>query len=214
MTFSSPFGRPAGPGRPKDLAKREAILTAARGLFFSKGLDGVGIEEIARAADVSKMTVYANFGDKTAIFSAVVAAEAQRMTAALDQLPGEARDLEQRLVASGTALLTFLTSPEIVAFERLLIAEATRHPELARAMIEAGPRFGHRKLAAQIDAATRMGLLDVADPLKAAEQLTSLWRGRLHLECQLGVRKTPTVREVDQHVREGVEMFLRCYQRA
>lgn len=214
MMESTPLGRSAGPGRPKDLAKREAILTAARALFFSKGLEAVGIEEIARAADVSKMTVYAHFGDKTAIFSAVVAAEAQRMTAVLDQLPGQARDLEQRLVAFGSALLTFLTSPELVAFERLLIAEATRHPELARAMIEAGPRFAHRKLADQLDAATGLGLLDVTDPMKGAEQLTSLWRGRLHLECQLGVRPTPTVREVEQHVREGVEMFLRSYRRA
>lgn len=201
-----------GPGRPKDPAKRAAILTAARGLFFSNGVEGVGMEEIARRAKVSKMTVYGHFRDKAAILSAIVGAEARRMTSALDQMPGDPRNLEQRLIAFGTALLTFLTSPEMLAFERLLMAQAARHPDLARAMIEAEPRFGHQKLAEHLAEATARGQLAIAAPTTAAEQLTSLWKGFLYLECQLGVRPTPSSAEIERHVREGVAMFMRSYR--
>ncbi|WP_175492607.1 TetR/AcrR family transcriptional regulator [Methylocapsa palsarum] len=207
-----PQDRAAGPGRPKDLAKRDAILAAARALFFSRGVEGVGIEEIARRANVSKMTVYGHFRDKAAILSAIVAAEAARMTSVLDEMPGEPRNLEQRLVAVGTALMTFLTSPELLAFERLLMSEAARRPDLASAMLEAGPRFGHRKLAEQLAAATTRGDLAIRHPVVAAEQLTSLWKGFLYLECQLGVRPSPTAEEIHRHVTEGVAMFLRSYR--
>jgi TetR/AcrR family transcriptional repressor of mexJK operon len=209
-----PQDRAAGPGRPKDLAKREAILAAARALFFSKGVEGVGIEEIARRANVSKMTVYGHFRNKAAILSVIVAAEAARMTSVLDEMPGESRNLEQRLAAFGTALMTFLTSPEMLAFERLLMSEAARHPDLASAMLDAGPRFGHRKLAQQLAAATAHGELAVRDPVRAAEQLTSLWKGVLYLECQLGARPTPSAAEIERHVKEGVEMFMRSYRPA
>jgi TetR/AcrR family transcriptional repressor of mexJK operon len=205
-------GDKAGPGRPKDPAKREAILQAARALFLGKGFSAVGIEEIARQANVSKMTVYGHFHDKAAILSAIVGAEARRMTSALDVLPGDPRNLEQRLVSFGTALVAFLTSPEMLAFERLLMAEASRHPDLARAVIEAGPRFGHRKLAEQLAAAAAQGELAIDAPILAAQQLTSLWKGFFYLECQLGVRPTPGPDDIERHVREGVDMFMGCYR--
>lgn len=212
VTRGAPQDRAAGPGRPKDLAKRDAILAAARALFFSRGVEGVGIEEIARRANVSKMTVYGHFHDKAAILSAIVAAEATRMTSVLDEMPGEPRNLEQRLAAFGTALMTFLTSPEMLAFERLLLSEAARHPDLASAMLEAGPRFGHRKLAEQLAAATAHGELAIAAPVTAAEQLTSLWKGFFYLECQLGARPSPASAEIERHVKEGVAMFMRSYR--
>jgi TetR/AcrR family transcriptional repressor of mexJK operon len=157
------------------------------------------------------MTVYSRFRDKAAILSAIVSAQAIRITAALDLLPGDMRNLEQRLVAFGTALLTFLTSAEMLAFERLIMAQAIRHPDLAKAMIEAGPRFGHQKLAEHLAAATAQGELAIKEPIIAAEQLTALWKGNLYLECQLGVRPTPTSGEIEQHVREGVAMFMQSY---
>ncbi len=36
----------AGPGRPKDLAKREAILNAARLLFLGNGYEGSSMERL------------------------------------------------------------------------------------------------------------------------------------------------------------------------
>ena len=46
MSTGSPTPRPT-PGRPKDLAKRTAILDAAMRLFSEQGFDGVSMDQIA-----------------------------------------------------------------------------------------------------------------------------------------------------------------------
>jgi TetR/AcrR family transcriptional repressor of mexJK operon len=65
--LETPPGKLA-PGRPKDLAKRAAILDAAKQMFTQHGFDGVSMDQIAAAAGVSKLTVYSHFGDKEALF--------------------------------------------------------------------------------------------------------------------------------------------------
>ena len=64
--------RPAGPGRPKDPSKRQAILDAARQMFTAQGFDGASMDQIAAEAGVSKLTVYSHFGDKETLFGEVV----------------------------------------------------------------------------------------------------------------------------------------------
>jgi AcrR family transcriptional regulator len=46
---------------------RLAVLAAATRLFAEKGWSGTGMREVARAAEVSVETVYANFGSKGAL---------------------------------------------------------------------------------------------------------------------------------------------------
>ena len=45
------------PGRPTDLAKREAILRTAGRSFFDVGFAATSIEQVAADAGVSKVTV-------------------------------------------------------------------------------------------------------------------------------------------------------------
>lgn len=47
-----------------DLKPRERILEAACELFGRRGVSGVGVDEIATAADSNKMTLYRHFGSK------------------------------------------------------------------------------------------------------------------------------------------------------
>ena len=49
--------RGPGPGRPKDLGKRAAILGAAKEMFLDLGFNGVSMDGIAARAGVSKLTV-------------------------------------------------------------------------------------------------------------------------------------------------------------
>ncbi len=52
---------------------RDEILAAARAEFAQYGLAGARVDRIARAAAASKERLYAHFGDKNALFRAVVA---------------------------------------------------------------------------------------------------------------------------------------------
>ena len=51
--------------------KGEAVLASARRLFLEKGYEATTVDEIARAAHVSKATVYSNFSDKPAVLAAL-----------------------------------------------------------------------------------------------------------------------------------------------
>ena len=71
-----PFDRPfIRPGRPEDIAKREAIIKAAHALFASQPFDLVTMEAVAARAGVSKMTVYSHFRDKETLFETIVAGD-------------------------------------------------------------------------------------------------------------------------------------------
>jgi AcrR family transcriptional regulator len=52
--------------------RRESILSAAQGLFASKGFHGVSIDEIARAVNVSPAILYRHFDSKQTLYAAVL----------------------------------------------------------------------------------------------------------------------------------------------
>ena len=69
----------ANRGRPKDPAKRAAILEAAKTLFLAGGFSGTSMDAVAKEAGVSKLTVYSHFSDKETLFSAAIEAKCQNM---------------------------------------------------------------------------------------------------------------------------------------
>src|SRR6202008_3760949 len=60
------------PAPEDDSAKRRQILDGAHKVFMELGFDGASMGEIARAAGVSKGTLYVYFADKSALFAAIV----------------------------------------------------------------------------------------------------------------------------------------------
>lgn len=205
--------RPAGsPGRPKDPGKRAAILAAARALFMEQGLGAVTMEAVAAAARVSKVTVYGHFGDKGALFGAVIANETERMAEALAAFEASGTRLADALVPFGTQLLTFLTSPSIRACDRLMTAEAHRHPDLAAQFFAAGPGRIWAALARLIEGAARRGEVAVTDPRRAAEDLVAVWLGMMIMELRLALRPAPEPAEIAERARHGVAMFMACHR--
>ena len=59
----------------EDSAKRRQILAGASKVFMDLGFDGASMGEIARAAGVSKGTLYVYFADKNRLFEAIVEEE-------------------------------------------------------------------------------------------------------------------------------------------
>jgi len=60
------------PQRRNPLATRQKLLTAARREFANSGLAGARVDEIAARAGVNKQLVYHYFGDKDALYLAVL----------------------------------------------------------------------------------------------------------------------------------------------
>ncbi len=55
----------------RSAATREALVTAGRSLFASRGFSDVGTEELVRKAAVTRGALYHHFVDKTELFAAV-----------------------------------------------------------------------------------------------------------------------------------------------
>src|SRR5690606_23092320 len=134
-TLSTP-----GPGRPKDPAKREAILAAAQVLFLSNGYESSSMDAIAAEAGVSKLTLYSHFGDKEALFCAAVKATCEtRLPRRLFQL-ADGASIEQVLLEITRAFHALVNSPESIGLHRVMVTMATQNPELVRLFFDAGPQ--------------------------------------------------------------------------
>ena len=198
-------------GRPKDQTKRNAIVNAARGLFFTRGFAATTLEAVAEAANVSKVTVYGHFGDKAGVFEAVVQAIASRIEAGFAVESAPEADLAGTLMAFGRALMHEIMSAEMMNFERHMSGELVQHPELARRFFEAGPGYMRAKLAKIIAEAHDRKQIKVDDPVIAANDLCGLWQGFSRPEALFGVANAPSADEIQQRVAHGVTLFLKAY---
>lgn len=197
------------PGRPRDEAKRAAILDASWQLFLAHGVEAVSIDRIAAAAGVAKMTVYARFSDKRALFHAGVLRETQRIEAAQQAGLAAAEDASLRsvLVAFGTALMTFLNSSAAVDFYGSLAGELRRDPALARLFHEAGPGRTLANLTAILQGPLASELA-IADPAGAAETLFGMWQGSSNFRLLLGIDPPGAGPALAARVEQMVDQFL------
>src|SRR5271163_5167751 len=62
----------AAPLAAEDSAKRRQIVEGARKIFLAQGFDAASMSDIARAAGVSKGTLYVYFDNKEQLFQAIV----------------------------------------------------------------------------------------------------------------------------------------------
>jgi TetR/AcrR family transcriptional regulator len=67
----SPTGKPARRARNPELTRRD-ILVAAREEFVEYGLDGARVDRIAERANANKRLLYHYFGNKEALYAAVL----------------------------------------------------------------------------------------------------------------------------------------------
>jgi TetR/AcrR family transcriptional regulator len=73
MTKAKARRRRGGPHKGADSsATRRAVLAAAAIAFSHRGFDGVGVDDIARAAGVNKAMIYYHFKDKLALYRHIV----------------------------------------------------------------------------------------------------------------------------------------------
>ena len=213
--LAQPAQKPAGPGRPKDLGKRAAILEAAKRLFTAHGFDGASMDQIAAEAGVSKLTVYSHFGDKESLFSAAVRAKCEEMLPSAlfeaDELEGSLRD---QLTAIADAFFTLVTSTESLAMHRMMTvmpADADNH---ARELFwQAGPQRVKDGFGEFLRHRIERGDLFIDDVPRAAAQFFCLLKGELHTQLLCGLCNRPAKGEVRQHIAATVDLFLRAYGR-
>ena len=202
----------SGPGRPKDPAKRKAILEAAKNLFLRKGYDGSSMDAIASEAGVSKLTVYSHFTDKETLFSAAVKAKCEeQLPELLFELPADV-SIEKVLLNIGRHFHQLINSRESIELHRVMVAMANQDQKLSRMFYEAGPQQVLREMTGLLSQAQQAGLLAIDNPLNAAEHFFCLIKGGHNFRLLIGCSPPLEGEEAELHVREVVELFMRAYR--
>lgn len=203
----------ASPGRPKDMAKRAAILDAAERMFLQHGYEGVSMDQIAAEAGVSKLTVYSHFGDKDALFAEAARSycERQMPTSAFD--PDPTVPLRDRLMTLGRAFFSMISSPQAVAGHRMLCTPQMIEKRLAQLFWESGPQRVQDKFSALLERRIAAGDLEIDDVPLASAQFFALLKGephqRLVFGCCAQAGVDPEAQEA--HIAASVDLFLRAY---
>ena len=205
-------------GRVQTTAKkRAAVLEAAAKVFLSGGYLGASMDAIADLAGVSKQTVYTYFSNKEALFAAMASALSNEANDRVHNNVaefGEDDDLEGYLVGYAVRQLEVVLTPRILQLRRLVIGEVGRFPELGAALYAGGPGRAIASLAATFERLADRGALSVRDPLLAATQFNWLiMSAPLNRTMLLGDGAIPSSKELREHAREGVRMFLAAYSR-
>lgn len=196
-------------GRSPDPAKDEAILEGARACFFDDGFGATTIERVAAHAGVSKVTVYKRFVDKEALFEAVVRHEMARMETAFQNWPFADGSLVERLNAYGSILLRFLFSTEHMLLDRMLAHDLKHSPDMARRFFDVGPGACRAQMARMLGEAHARGEIAIDDPLLAAADLFSLWKGFIDKELEFKVLTLVSGQDIDTRVQRGTRLFMK-----
>ena len=195
----------------EESSKRRQILDGARRVFMDLGFDGASMGEIAKAAGVSKGTLYVYFSDKNALFEAIVEEVGSIHTAStLDLDPNE--DLVVTLDRFGMAYMTMLCQPQGGSAIRTVMAIAERKPEIGRRYYGFIVSGWISKLASYLKAQAADGKVAIEDYELAATQFMLSCQATLFLPFVFQAHPAPPRERIAAVVQSAIRMFCAAYQ--
>jgi len=199
------------PPAADDSAKRRQIVEGAREIFLAQGFDAASMSDIARAAGVSKGTLYVYFANKEQLFEAIVQEQCVVHAEGVFDLDPNDRDVEATLTRLGTTYVEMLCRPDKASALRIVMAIADRMPEIGKLFYETGPAVGIAKLAAYLRAQNDAGVLAVDDLDIAACQFMEACKATLFVPVLFNFRAAPEPEAIQRVVGVAVKSFMRAY---
>lgn len=195
---------------PRGLARRQAILTAARRLFIAKGFEKTTLSDIIAEAGGSRATLYEHFGDKEGLFRAIMEEDNAMILSGLAPARADDRVVtpEAGLTAFALHLVKALLADETTGTVRILISEGDRVPDIAEAFFRIGPENAIRRLAEYLQRLSESGALRIEDPAAAAQAFLGMVTGNLLIRRLILPESAPAIPDLDRYVRQAVRLFL------
>jgi len=190
--------------------KEAQIVNAARSEFLKQGFAETSMEAIARAANVSKATLYAYFPSKEALFSHLITNECadKRILIVPPSLDG---GVEAALRKLGNDFVCHFLTMDATKFFQTVSSERSRFPELCRLYFNTGQKKAVDFVAALLEEGKANGLLSFADAHLAANQFLNLVLSDLPMRVALGL-DLPSEDEAKRVMESGVSTFLKAYR--
>lgn len=199
-------------GRPKDLEKRAKILQAAKSIFLKMGYHATNMNQIAKEAGVTKLTVYNHFQDKNNLFMCAIEESCEESIRTKQfQLTADS-DFKQALVLMCQRALSIIYLPEALKLDCLLFELAAEQSPLTRQFFDASHTRMCHVWCDFFEQAIGFKFIQADEPIKQTELIISLMLGIRHQQVLLGLAPVPTANEIDQMIEHAIEIFLLKYQ--
>lgn len=191
--------------------KFDQVLKGAREVFMADGFEGASVDDIARAAGVSKATLYSYFPDKRLLFMEIATTECTAMADRTLGLMDETAPPREVLTIAAGQIVPFLLSDFAQQCFKICVAERERFPELGKAFYANGPEMGRQRLVEYMKGAVERGELSIGDLEMAAEQFSELCKAKLWVRAVFGIQANFEQSEIDDVVANAVDTFLARY---
>ncbi|MDL2410566.1 TetR/AcrR family transcriptional regulator [Rhizobium calliandrae] len=209
MDASNRNSNEAGP-KARHGGSREAIIKAAGRLFLERGFGFVSMDDLAKASDVARRTLYNQFATKEDIFREMLRRVSGQFEDALPpgiETHGDVEDV-LRLVAG--LILDAHKQPEYCGFLRMVVADSRQFPWIAEEFAAVMDPQTERLVQYLADQTAR-GVLDCQKPVLAAHQFMGMLNEMSLWPWMIGRESFPFADK--DVIDETIRMFLLRYGR-
>ena len=191
----------------------DRLLNAATEVFLEKGYSASTIDEIAVRAKAGKITFYKHFGNKEALFEAIILRVNKTIFQGFVAALEADAPVREALTLFLQRLADVLHDDEAVRLVRVLQAETERFPRLAEVFDEEGPQKSHAMLEKFLLQRMHAGELRRANASIAAEQLVHMATGERSRRTLLGLSPSLSRKESENRIALAIDTFMRAYGR-
>lgn len=191
--------------------RREQIIAVAREAFIRDGYAATSMSKISEEVGGSKRTLYSLFPSKQDLLTAVVDEESARLFDQLYSFAPPVSDPRTAVALFAQRFITMLMADDLIEFERMIVAESKRIPQLGQALDEFGFKRGVERLAPYMEVAVEKGWLCRCDCRQAAEFLLDLCSGQLQRMRLWNVIESVTPDLIEKDAYRVMIAFLAVY---
>ena len=191
--------------------KFDQVLDGAREIFLRDGFEGASVDEIARAAGVSKATLYSYFPDKKLLFMEVAKGQCRRQAEEALMTIDQTKPPQVVLRQVAQTFLGFIFSDMGQRIFRICVAESDRFPEIGREFYRSGPMLMRTALVGYLTSARARGEVRIEDMDLAADQFAELCKADLWPRLVFGLSDRFEAAEITRIVDGAVETFMARY---
>jgi TetR/AcrR family transcriptional repressor of mexJK operon len=204
-----------GAGRPKasDVeARMHDLIDAAARLFLTNGYTRTSLESIARAARVAVRTIYVKFGGKAGLLEAVLVSRREQFFRIAD-MEHDMRPFRAVVDDFARQFFDLLCQDQLIAMQRVVIAEAADNPELAHTFFDTGPRMTREMLERFFARADIRAQLREDLPFEQLPAFLTSWISGDAMQRFVFPHDQPSHAEAHRQLAQRLEMFYRAVLR-
>ncbi|WP_439124600.1 TetR/AcrR family transcriptional regulator [Marivita sp.] len=191
--------------------KFDQVVDGAREVFLRDGFEGASVDDIARAAGVSKATLYSYFPDKRLLFMEVATRQCEEQARTSIESIDSSRPPQEVLSRVAHQFLGFIYSDMGQRIFRICVAEADRFPQLGQEFYHSGPMIMRAAMVDYLHQAVDRNELRINDFDLAADQFAELCKADLWPKLVFGIIRSVSEDEKARVIDGAVTTFMSRY---